>query len=259
MTKLPKPEFFFKGFPEDVRFRCHTVPDSLEIAKGTLYEAWFTALKISPLYLECIDTGNWLSEQARKTFQTFGDLREVHFEEWWVEKGYSLFAEQRPFPRIVVDDGKTELGDMGPTATLVVPLNVSPTTLKRQFADILKNIHPHHSDFDRWKVSSAPVKLTNRKLTSVSISNYLKVYEEWLKKQDVGIEFHLYDLGYELRLNPKLTVLDTDYPNEATDKRTKMSVMVSEYLQKAKRILAHATEGRFPCTEEHHWLRDSLS
>jgi len=35
---LPKLGFFFKGFPEDVRFRRHTVPEALEIAKGTMYE-----------------------------------------------------------------------------------------------------------------------------------------------------------------------------------------------------------------------------
>ena len=44
-TKSNKsPAFFFKGFPEDVRFRHHTIPDSLEHAKGTLYEAWFNAI-----------------------------------------------------------------------------------------------------------------------------------------------------------------------------------------------------------------------
>lgn len=257
MTKLPKPEFFFKGFPEDVRFRAHTVPESLEIAKGTLYEAWFNALKLSPHYREGIDTGNWLSEQARKTYQTFGDLREVHFEEWWVDTGHTLFSEKGAFSKIVVDDGTAEMDEMTPTISLLVPLNVSPKTLAQQFDLILKKHHPFYKNFDRMKASKAEVRLQNRKLTSHAINRYLQVYAESMKKQDVGIEFHLYDLGYELRLNPKLTVLDTDYPNEATDKRTKMSVMVSEYLQKSKRILAHATEGRFPCTEEHHWLISS--
>ena len=47
----PKPgqaTLFFKGFPEDVRFKSYSIPESLERAKGTLYETWFNTLQLSP-------------------------------------------------------------------------------------------------------------------------------------------------------------------------------------------------------------------
>jgi hypothetical protein len=65
MSQLPKPRFFFKGFPEDVRFRAHSLPESLEIARGTLYEAWFRALKLSPYLKQGWTTGQWLSAEAQ--------------------------------------------------------------------------------------------------------------------------------------------------------------------------------------------------
>ena len=48
---------FFKGFPEDVRFKSHTIPESLDRAKGTLYETWFNALQLSPYYQAICETG----------------------------------------------------------------------------------------------------------------------------------------------------------------------------------------------------------
>jgi hypothetical protein len=255
MSDIPKPEFFFKGLPEDVRFQAHNVPDSLDLARSTLYEAWFNALKLSPEYKQGTVTNDWPSERARKTFLTFGDLREVHFEQWWTEKGYRLFAEQRAFSQIVLANDLEKLSDGVPNITLVVPLNVSLKTLKNQFAVLLEKHHPYYKDFDRWKASTALVRLENRKLTSVSINLYLKVYEAWDKRSELGEDFHLYDIGEKLRLNTQLIVLRTDFPKIARDKRADMTKIVSEYLLKAKNLIAHATEGRFPCVDEHPWLR----
>jgi hypothetical protein len=36
-----------------------------------------------------------------------------------------------------------------------------------------------------------------------------------------------------------------------------MSLIVSEYLGKAKNLIAHASEGRFPCTDDHDWVERS--
>lgn len=254
MTDLPKPRFFYKGFPEDVRFRAHTVPQSLEIAKGTLYQAWFDALQLSPYYAKAIDTGIWPSEEVQQTYKTFGDLRQTDFDRWWVGKGHSLFAEQHAFRRVLVTDASDESGHIGPTLKLEIPLNVSPATLKRQFDELLKEHHPHYKDFDRWKASSAPMRMENRKLTSVSINLYLQVYRRWVDKGGLIKDVHLFEIGEELGLDPKNVVLRTDYPKEASAKHLKMSLMVTEYLEKAKNLVAHATEGRFPCVDDHPWI-----
>jgi len=64
----------------------------------------------------------------------------------------------------------------------------------------------------------------------------------------------LYEIGEELRLDPKNTVLRSDPPRFASAKHLKMSLLVSDYLEKAKNLVAHATEGRFPCTDDHRWI-----
>lgn len=260
MAHVPKPRFFYKGFPEDVRFRNHSVPESLEIAKGTLYEAWYRALRASPYMAAALDSGIWPSQAAQATYNIFGDLRGTNFPEWWVGGGYRLFAEQRAFRRVsvlrerqAVDENTTE---GAATIHLEVPLDVSPVTLKRQFDQLLREHHPHYRDFDRWQVSTAQMRLENRKLTSVSINLYLDVYEHWTAGAALeGQQVRLYEIGEALRLDPKSIVLKSDPPSFATDKHLKMSLLVSDYLEKAKNLVAHATEGRFPCVDAHEWVK----
>lgn len=253
MSHLPKPRFFFKGFPEDVRFRAHSVPQSLEIARGSLYQAWFDALQLSPFYAEGIDQGIWRSTQAKETFAVFGDVRGTDFDTWWTQRGYEIFAEKHAFRRVEVAQHTDASGRSGLTLCLEIPLDVSPRTLKLQFDALLQEHHPHYRDFDRWQASSAQVRFENRKLSSVSINIYLKVYRYWIQSQPEG-GVQLYEIGEALNLDPKHKVLVSDYPREASAKHLKMSLLVTEYLEKAKNLVAHATEGRFPCTDDHEWI-----
>jgi hypothetical protein len=252
MAQVPKPMFFFKGFPEDVRFRSHTVPDSLEYARGTLYEAWFNAVKLSPYLAKAWDMNDWPSTQAKKVGEQFGDLRNISFEQWWLEKGYSLFAEGRAFAKICVDDGsKTTSAD---SMWMEIPLTVSPQTLRRQFDQLLRDHHPHFKDFDRWKASTSIAPMQNKRLTSVSINLYLDVYKCWIERGGMDKEVHLYEVGEQLRLNPKFIVEKKDLHSDVQDKHLGMSLLVSEYLEKGKNLVAHASEGIFPYTDNHDWI-----
>jgi hypothetical protein len=244
---------FFKGFPEDVRFKSHTIPESLDRAKGTLYETWFNALKLSPYYQAICETGEYPSEDAEKTFQLFGDLRLKDFDHWWIETGYGIFAEQRPFNRVSINNETNSFGENVPVLRLEIPLNVSPKTLRNQFDNLLALHHPYYKDFDRWNASTANVRMQSKKLTSASLDLCLEVYKSYLDKFKQG-EPVLYEIGEELRINPKLKVLHTDRPAEVAEKRVKMSSAVSEYLEKAKNLVAFATEGMFPCTDNHSWI-----
>ncbi len=253
---LPKLAFFFQGFPEDVRFRRHTVPESLEIAKGTLYEAWYRAVLLSPYMTESIDSNVWRSQSQQDTFKRFGDLRDTTFESWWVERGYELFMEKADFKKIGVRESSAqEVKEK--TLILEIPLTVSPSTLKLQFDELLRKHHDHYKKFDRWQHSSATGKLQSSKLTSASINLYLDVYQQWqvMQAKDVGV--NLYEVGEAMALNPRLVVKHNDYNSDIREKHLKMSLMVSEYLEKAKNLIAHASEGIFPCTENHDWIERS--
>ena len=258
MKKAPKPkagqaQLFFKGLPEDVRFKSHTIPESLERAKGTLYETWFNALQLSPHYQSICETNEFPSDEAKRTFELFGDLRNVSFDTWWVETGYGIFAEKKPFNKVSINNQTDIFGEDVKVLHLEIPLNVSPKTLRAQFDNLLELHHPHYKDFDRWQASTAPVRMESRKLTSVSLNICLDVYRLFLEKSKQG-EALLYEIGEELRINPKLNIIHSDRAIEVNEKRIKMSSAVSEYLEKAKNLVAHATEGRFPCTDNHPWI-----
>lgn len=257
-TKRTKPkagqvQLFFKGFPEDVRFKSYTIPESVERAKGTLYETWFNALQLSSYYQDICQSNEFPSDQAERTFLLFGDLRNITFEKWWVATGYGIFAEKKPFNKVSVSNEKDEAGEEVPILRLEIPLNVSPKTLRNQFDNLLELHHPHYKDFDRWKASTAEVRFENKKLTSASLNLYLDVYRAYLEIKDDG-ELGLYELGVNLKINPKLIIVHRDQPKEVADKKIRMANAVSEYIEKAKNLVAYATEGIFPCVENHHWI-----
>lgn len=251
-TKLPKPEFYFKGFPEDVRFRSHTIPESLEIARGTLYETWYRCLKLSPYTAQALTTGIWLSEGQKKTYSQFGDLQGTTFDSWWLERGYELFKENDDFKRINLQQA-ANIDDSKDTLLLKIPLTVSPNTLRNQFDDLLRKHHPYYKNFDRWQHSTASERLRSSKLTSVSLNLYVSVYEQWLKNQDAA----LYSIGEEMSLIPRYVVKHGDLGGDVRDKHLQMSLIVSEYLEKAKNLIAHASEGIFPDTSNHDWIERS--
>lgn len=249
--KVGQAQLFFKGLPEDVRFKSHSIPESMERAKGTLYETWFNSLQLSPYYQGICETGEFPSEQAEKTFHLFGDLRNTTFDKWWVATGYGIFAEKKPFNKVSITNEVNSNGEDVPILRLEIPLNVSPKTLRNQFDNLLELHHPHYKDFDRWQASTAEVRFENRKLTSASLDLYLEIYKEYLANEnDLG----LYELGVMKKVNSKLVVLHSDRPKEVADKHVKMANAVSEYIEKAKNLVAYATEGIFPCVENHHWI-----
>lgn len=143
------------------------------------------------------------------------------------------------------------------TLILEIPLTVSPATLKQQFDELLRKHHEHYKRFDRWQHSSATGRLQSSKLTSLSINLYLDVYEQWQEMCVLEGSVNLYEVGEAMKLNSQLVVKHGDLGADIREKHLKMSLQVSEYLEKAKNLIAHASEGIFPCTENHDWIERS--
>ena len=220
----PKPgqaSLFFKGFPEDVRFKSYSIPESLERAKGTLYETWFNALQLSPYYQARCEGGQYSSDEAKRTYELFGDVRNTTFDIWWIEVGYGSFAEKKPFNKVSVNNPTNSFGEDVKVLHLEIPLNVSSKTLRAQFDNLLELYHPHYRDFDRWQASTAPVRMESRKLTSVSLNICLEVYRSFIEKSKQG-DVQLYEIGEELKINPKYIVKHGDRPAEVAEKHIKM-------------------------------------
>lgn len=260
MAELPNLRFFFKGLPEDGRFTAHTVEESLEQARGSLYQAWFEALQLSPFYAAGIDSGHWRSEEARQTFGRFGDLRGQSFGRWWKTKGYRLFAEEVGYhPLKLADPQAAEDMNLhgivtGEALTVRVPLNLAPKLLKQQFDELLQTHHPQYERFDRWEHSTAEVRLQNRRLTNDAVNLFLKVYRMSLPADADSEPPRHYEIGERLKLAPKFMPREGDNPAWLIEKRRDMALVVSDYMKNARNLLAHAAEGCFPCVDDHAWV-----
>lgn len=249
-----------KGLSDEDRLFPQTIESSAALAKGTLYEAWFETLKISPWYKEIAETGVFRSLESELTWEKFGDLRNLAFTEWWKATGYKIFSEKTPYQPVQVLDislkvQESKNDNKPPVLKIEVPLNLHPKALKAQFDEILSR----HSDYylenkDRWSFSTAQVhQYRESKLTFHTIHRWMHVYNEYEKQKDLS-NFKLYNFAKELDLHPSLfkgLLKRVDVP---VDLRVEAANVASDILKSARNLMAHATELRFPCTDPHEWV-----
>ena len=262
--------FFFKGLPADGRFEAHTVAESADLAAGTLYEAWFRALQLSPYIAEGVDHGLWRSDRVREIHREFGDLRGQNFREWWIQQGHQLFAEERGYvPLRVAEEWPIDVVEAElvreDILRLEVPLTLSPVMLREQFDAILREHHKHYADYDRWKTSTARKKLQTRRFKDRDVMRCLDVYQRWSARSGTGRE-RLYKIGQAAGIAPAYHPVTRDRPNIRKDdsgailvKQEKLSKETWRHLAKAKLIIANASEGNFPCADPHRWVAEPQS
>ncbi|WP_353427255.1 hypothetical protein NHB34_08750 [Polynucleobacter sp. MWH-UH19D] len=252
-------KFFLKGLSAEDRIFPQTIESSAKLAKGTLYEAWFDALQISPWYRESTVTGVFKSAAAEEVWEKFGDLRNLDFTSWWKTVGYKIFSESVPYQPLTIIEPTVKVqalasGKKPPVLKIEVPLNLHPKALREQFDEILKQHSDYYSESkDRWDHSTAEAhQYRESKLSYQTISRWLQVYREYEKQKDQK-NFKLYNFAKEMELHPKLfkgLLKNVDVPE---DLRVEAANVASDILKQVRNLMAHATELRFPCTDPHEW------
>jgi hypothetical protein len=225
-------------------------------AQGTLYEAWFNTLKISPFYNKNLDDKITGDTEAAKTVNLFGDLRNREFKEWWLEIGYQIFAEPTPYQPIQeITDLKVRLSkEAHPkaprTIIIEVPLNLDPAELSRQFATLVSKQKEYQEEFKRWEMSQAEAHQDNEtKLTFKTIQNWLEIYAEYEhQKKFLGSEFKLYNFTKNMGLHPYYALKSSRKREVPESERIPMSNVASDLIKKTKFLMANAAEMRFPDT-----------
>lgn len=255
-------DFYYKGLSAEDRIYPQTFETAASKAKGTLYEAWFDVLQISPWYKHIAETGEFLSYEANKTWEQFGDLRNKTFADWWRETGYRIFAERVPYQPtqitgidVKIKPNKNE--NKPPVLNIEVPLNLPPAELEKQFREILRRQEEYQNErqFNRWDHSTAPVhQYRETKLNYSTIKKWLHVYQEYEKRKDQE-GFKLYNFAWEQELHPTLFVGLVKNLDMPADIRIDAANVASDILKNAKYLMANATEGRFPCTDPHDWAK----
>lgn len=262
-------DFYYKGLMENNDFFPYTPEQSAEKAKGSMYEAWFDALKASPWYMDMCEGATPPSDAARACYEKFGNIKRVSFNTWWLETGYRIFAEQTRYEGVQVHEVTAQVklkynkktGKLN-NLLIEVPLNIHPRKLKEQFDEILANQSRYYEHKNRFAESDADVTFDrDRKMDYKTIKRWLDVYKAVDKQRNLhGTNVPLYEICRSMDLNSKLfaefgagTIVDDP------DIRQRASNMISEYYQKAQRLIANATEMIFPCVDDNHTLMDIQS
>lgn len=253
-------KFFYKGLPPEDRTFGHQPDQAARLARGTLYEAWFDTLQTSPWYQEMERTGEFKSDEAKKTWLDFGNLQKTNFEQWWNEKGFQIFAEKVPYTEIQNMSIKVDHGDddnLPPMLKLEIPLNLDPKQLKLQFERILREHENYVDRFDRWRFSTASVHQSSEtKITYASIARWLKVYSDWTRSKELRPKLAMWEFALEHKLCPELSRVYGDGVIVPPPERRSLTNSVSDPLKLARRLMANATEGVFPSTDDHPWVID---
>lgn len=245
--------FFYKALSPENRHFAYTPPEACELAKGTLYQSWFDALKLSPWYKKIAETGDFPSEKAKEAWENFGDLRNISFEDWWLKTGYEIYSERVPYRQLQVAIDYPEDQEKPPVLKIEVPLNLSPQMLQDQFKKLLK-AHEQYDKYDRWNYSTAKVhQFRESKLTFGVIKELLNYYEKY-EQQGGQSQITLDQFAILMKINPKVKIESGDSPAQVNDKKIILANNASYFLQRAKNFMANATELHFPSDSPHIWV-----
>jgi hypothetical protein len=266
-------ERFFKLLPTNGRFTPLTPEESFERAKGTLYEAWFDTMKASPWYKAMweghpvFDDPNPNSDgtnRAQKAKELFGDLRSIKFNEWWFETGYRIFAEGVPYMPINIlsvrykthrkNNARSSNAPRPVESMLIeIPLNLSPSELRRQFNEIIEAHDNYYTRFNRWDHSTADAHfLRDTKLTYFQITHWLKVFAHWEKNKSRKNLYQLHHLCQDMSLAPSLNDGSEACSHMSDEMRhQRMASTAENALKNARNLMAHALFLEFPNYTAH--------
>jgi hypothetical protein len=210
----------------------------------TYLELWWRCLKFSKEFTQSCRTGIFTSEGAYKTFCMFGDLHDMTYRDWWITRGHEFFSES--------------------ITTLQVTLFVKykNTDAFRITVDALQEVSSQLAgkEFGFWLdqigllnaknglLSDAPLAwpIYRSRISYEVISQLLSILEIHNQIIRNAHKTYLWQIGEQLKLNPRAMPKFNDYPSDISDKHKAMGQTVSNYLRKGQRLVDNAYRGNFP-------------
>lgn len=279
-------DFYYKGLSAEERIYPYKPRESVVLAKGTLYEAWFDTLKASPWYAQICETKEFPSQAAKETWEHFGDLRNLMFDPWWQKVGHKIFTEVIPYRPVREVDLEYAIKhndeNKPPTLVLEIPLNLSPAHLAQQFEVLVakqfdylaevangadskkKSLKVDDADgdtifapsrtFNRWDHSTAKVhQRRDTKITYQQIKIWLTIFKDWTSAKEVNPKLTLTQFALQNNLSHEGKRIYNSSSTTSNKGEQMLANAASEPLKMARFLMAHATEGVFPCTDPHSW------
>ena len=131
----------FKGMPvfkSMRRFRHRNREEQLADARKSPYFWWWSYLRLSKDYWWLCQRSTQIcqDERLRKMRRDFGDVYSMQFDEWWLEHGCHLFAEQIALPSVrQIDLRKLDISPNTDDHIVVeIPLRLTESPLQNSFS-----------------------------------------------------------------------------------------------------------------------------
>ena len=220
------------------------------------YYYWWEFLRRNEAYAACCAAGG--VGELEKLYADFGDVLNVTFKQWWLERGYELFAEERADLKLEELDSP---GDWDVSWTkeqvmvVAVPLNIPKRYLQGFFARLLKQRHPTKKP---GRKSLRAKGTTNadyglyRNVSVKTLSIQLKIYDEVMAQKRGEHNRKLAQIGKDLGLAPKSNIRTQKFNDVMDDnkRRAVLAATVSRHFRDACRIVANTAKGQFPNSDD---------
>ena len=201
---------------------------------------WFEALKHSPHYTQMCRSGLFNSDASFRTYEMFGSVEDLTFEQWWLCKGVEKFGS-----------GCIELAN-----GLVISYQSSGFDLKVNL-NLPINKHWRAIGFDglalatsnkfRGLLSDNPVAwpFFKTKISPYAIGKSLQVVKACQTFAKTG-KFKMWEIGEQLNLKRASTGQSCDWKIDLIDKHIDMGKLVSAENKRGMILALNASQGIFP-------------
>ena len=198
-----------------------------------------------------------------KTYDEYGDIAKVKFDDWWASTGINLYGTEYVKPQVrqianIEKDEEFEPGfsrslekyfktfrqheGNGPGLVLAIPLGMPKRSILKEVSKMINRAGVTVAP----KAQKAKRSLTAKRLRSAPLFMGLKLL--WVKAQHP--DWVNWRLGVAANVSPKnadgLDVNATKASTKTVDQRNNMTVLTSRALKKAQYISENAARGRFP-------------
>lgn len=202
-------------------------------------------------------------DQVLSTYEEFGDLSSIPFNEWWKERGIYIYGTdfEKPKVRLIANVEKGEKVDPTlhraldhyfsvhrqqegevPSLILSVPLGMN----KRYVLSQVTKLIDQAGVVVPVKAQKAKKSLVAKRLRSAPLFTMIHL----LRNKAANPDLELWRLGVIAKVSPAnmegLDAKATKVTSKTTDQRINMQILTSRYLLKAKRMVEHSARGNFP-------------
>ena len=204
-------------------------------------------------------------EHVLATYDEFGDISALSFNEWWASKGIYIFGteHEKPSVRQIANIEKGEKIDPAfhralehyfkvsrvtegevPSLILSVPLGMNKRYVLGQVSKLIDQAGVEVP----VKAKKAKRSLTAKRLRSAPLFTMLHL----LRNKAANPHLELWRLGVMAKVSPAnmdgLDAKATKVTARTADQRINMQILTSRFLLKAKRTVEHSARGNFPCS-----------